>query len=402
VLGAIGLHGQSTGTLSPSPYLTIVDANGATISGACVWTYIAGTSSQATTYTDKALAVPNTNPVVANSSGQMTLFLVPGVSYKYIVEGPCTPPAHGTVIRTQDNIDPTPASAAAIDQTGIAAEAITAGQVCYLSDGEGGQIAGRWYIADASFSFEREGQLIGIALGSNLVPPATLSFRIAGLVTNLSGLVVGANYYVGTAGALSADHLTTNNARFVGQAISSTSLMMAANPPAPNVRLVSKTTTPVVVVNTVSAVDIFKPTVPGGTLGDNRILRLTINGTYTNTSGGNSTLALAVVYGSSPLVTGTVVNYATATTGAVRLAMDINADAFNQQRAVGVLTVPVSGTTNAGTVWNAHSTMATYGTGTDDSSMAKTLLITVTHGVANANIGFTMNSAMLEVIGQLQ
>ena len=59
---------MATGTLSPDPWLTILDINGKPVSGALINTYLAGTTTLATTYSDSALAVPNANPVPVGST----------------------------------------------------------------------------------------------------------------------------------------------------------------------------------------------------------------------------------------------------------------------------------------------------------------------------------------------
>lgn len=92
-----------TYTLAPSGYFTVQDLNGKPISGACVWTYTAGTSTPVATYTTSA-GIANSNPIQADSAGRFVAYLAPGSSYKFVYEGACTPPAHGTTIRTQDNI----------------------------------------------------------------------------------------------------------------------------------------------------------------------------------------------------------------------------------------------------------------------------------------------------------
>jgi hypothetical protein len=70
---------------------------------------------------------------------------------------------------------------------------------------------------------------IGIALAT-IPAGGTGAVRLAGRVTDLAGLIVGAPYYVSdTAGALSLRPGT--NARLVGQADTTTSLVLWANPP---------------------------------------------------------------------------------------------------------------------------------------------------------------------------
>lgn len=68
------------------------------LSGALVYTYLAGTSTPATTYSD-ASGTANTNPVVADSAGRVTIYLQQGISYKYVVKT-----SAGVLIRTIDPV----------------------------------------------------------------------------------------------------------------------------------------------------------------------------------------------------------------------------------------------------------------------------------------------------------
>jgi hypothetical protein len=96
-------------TLTPSPYLTALDNSGNIISGACVWTYSAGTTTPVATYTDSALAVANANPIIADSAGRYVAYLVNGASYKFVMENiPCSAVSHGTTLKSVDNIKAVP------------------------------------------------------------------------------------------------------------------------------------------------------------------------------------------------------------------------------------------------------------------------------------------------------
>ena len=104
VLVCVSPFSAATGTLMPQIFQTIFDANGNPVSGGCVWSYIAGTSTPLAVYTDQALTVPWTNPIQADTAGRFVAFLTSGVAYKFTFEAACAPPAHGTVIRTVDNV----------------------------------------------------------------------------------------------------------------------------------------------------------------------------------------------------------------------------------------------------------------------------------------------------------
>jgi len=109
------------------------------------------------------------------------------------------------------------------DVTGTAGETMTAGQAAYLSDGSGGLIAGRWYLADSDNTYSSTLPEVAFVV-ADVAAAASGTFRLSGRVTGLSGLTPGANYYVSaTAGGITAT--APSNSRFVGQADSITSLI---------------------------------------------------------------------------------------------------------------------------------------------------------------------------------
>lgn len=252
----------ATGTLAPSPYLSVFDSNGNPVSGACIWTYMAGTTTPVATYTDKAIAVANTNPIVADASGQFVAYLVPGQSYKFTFETACTAPVHGSVLRTRDDIDAVPSSASSVDVTGTAGEALTAGTCAYLSDGSGAKTPGLWYKCDSTNTYSSTLPEMGI-------PPTSIALsqsgtiRLTGAATGLSSLTIGAEYYVGAAGALTST--APNLTRHLGHADTATTLVLTANPSTPagldngidDFRLTLTSGTPVTNTDVTAAVTLF-------------------------------------------------------------------------------------------------------------------------------------------------
>lgn len=214
-------------TISPPPFLIAQNNSGAIINNACIWSYTAGTLTAATTYSDN-VGTPNLNPIRSDSAGRFTAFLVPGSSYKFVYESSCVPPAHGTTLRTADNIAAMPASAGNTDVLGTAGENLTAGQAVYLSNGDGSKVAGLFYKADAGNAYSSSNYWVGIATVA-ITSGSTGLIRLGGSVTGLTGLTVSQIYYVGSSGALTAT--LPANARPVGQADTATSIVMNANPP---------------------------------------------------------------------------------------------------------------------------------------------------------------------------
>lgn len=226
VLLALPSLASAQGTITPSPFQTVLDQNGDPISGACVWTYVAGSSTPVATYADSSLGSSNTNPIIADSAGRFTAFLVPGNSYKFQYETACTPPAHGTIFRTADNISAVPGISAGVDVVGTAGENILAGECAYLSDGSNSKTAGAWFLCDADAAYSNTSPVVALA-PSAVSSGASGSFRISGQVTGLSGLVVGGHYFVSS----TAGDLAAAGSRAIGQADSATSLIVTgANP----------------------------------------------------------------------------------------------------------------------------------------------------------------------------
>lgn len=209
-------------TITPTPFQTVFNNSGAIVNNACVWTYQAGTTTPATTYSDTS-GTPNANPIRTDSAGRFTAYLVAGSNYKYVYETACTPPAHGTTLRTADNIAGVPASAASIDVTGTAGETLSAGQCAYLSDGSGGKTTGQWFRCDSGNTYSSVIPEVGL-VPTAITSGASGTIRLAGAVTGLSSLSVGSSYYISTAGALTTS--APSNRRLLGVADSATSLVL--------------------------------------------------------------------------------------------------------------------------------------------------------------------------------
>lgn len=90
------------------------DANGDPLSGGLIEVYLAGSSTPATTTSDKAGVVPNSWPIVLNTLGlntQGAVWITGGAAYKYVIKN-----AAGVTLRTIDNISGINDTTVAIDQ----------------------------------------------------------------------------------------------------------------------------------------------------------------------------------------------------------------------------------------------------------------------------------------------
>jgi len=88
-----------TTQLAPSPVFKAFDNNGNPLFNGQLFSYVAGTTTPQSTYTDSTGATPNTNPVILNSRGECNLWLDPNLAYKLILED-----SNGNLIWTVDNI----------------------------------------------------------------------------------------------------------------------------------------------------------------------------------------------------------------------------------------------------------------------------------------------------------
>ena len=84
--------------LTPSPKTAFVDAAGEPLVGGQLYTYVAGTTTLQTTYTDSTATTANTNPIILDSRGEANVWLG-GAIYKFVLKD-----ADGALIWTVDNI----------------------------------------------------------------------------------------------------------------------------------------------------------------------------------------------------------------------------------------------------------------------------------------------------------
>ena len=212
------------GTLTPSPYQTVLDADGVAVSGALIYTYVGGTTTAAATYTTSALSVANANPIVADSAGRFVAYLPAGGNFKFVYKT-----AAGATIEEQDNILSVPGAAVNLDIEGTVGEAVTAGQVVYLSSGAETVplTPGLWYLTDADAAATSTlPQSVGVAVSAIAINTAG-TIRLAGTATTASAVVVGSTYYVSaTAGAITTTPPLL--ARQVGVALTTSTLLLAA------------------------------------------------------------------------------------------------------------------------------------------------------------------------------
>lgn len=84
--------------LAPVLKQRFFDVNGVPLAGGQLFSYIAGTTTPQSTYTDNTASVPNTNPTILDANGQANVWLGSG-TYKFILED-----ANNAVQWTVDNV----------------------------------------------------------------------------------------------------------------------------------------------------------------------------------------------------------------------------------------------------------------------------------------------------------
>lgn len=248
---------MSSGTVMPVPQQQFLDLNGDPFAAGTLDTYEAGTTTPLATYSDSALTVANANPVVLDAAGRATVYLLPQ-SYKFVLKD-----SSAVEIYTQDNVLASAGAASTnLELTGTAGEAVSANNLCYLSDGSGGT-AGRWFKADADLDYAGSDPQLAFATAA-IASGADGLLRINGTMDGFTGLSAGTAYYVsGTAAAITSTKPT--QARFVGRAISATTLLLGFSPARvaleqPRVcegRLTLTTGTPVTTADVTAATSVF-------------------------------------------------------------------------------------------------------------------------------------------------
>jgi len=93
-------------TVSLSPFYGVAgqlfNDNGDPLAGGRIETYLAGSNTNATTYTTSAGNIAHSNPIVLNGAGRVPsgeIWLTSGISYKFVVKD-----STGALIGTFDNV----------------------------------------------------------------------------------------------------------------------------------------------------------------------------------------------------------------------------------------------------------------------------------------------------------
>ena len=172
--------------------------------------------------------------------------------------------------------------------------------------------------------------------------------------------------------------------------------------------VLNRSTSTTTIVNDSAEQTLYSQSIAANLLSTNRMLRLTIFGSYLNNSGSNKTAQLKVKFGSTTL-------FDDVTAGLITGATDrpfflqcwlANKGATNSQLLVGNFWMgrpapPTSGIGDLGAQMSTdnQSVVAPLGgTATEDTTAAKTLSVTVQHSAAASTVSVSLLSAFLELI----
>lgn len=117
-------------SLAPLFFPQFFDDNGDPLAGGKLYTYLAGTSTPATTYVDEA-ATPNTNPIILDSAGRCKVWLSNSTSYKFVLKNSSDVP-----VTQEDGISSASSSGSGTDPGAWTEHTVTDGQAATNLTGE--------------------------------------------------------------------------------------------------------------------------------------------------------------------------------------------------------------------------------------------------------------------------
>lgn len=154
------------------------------------------------------------------------------------------------------------------------------------------------------------------------------------------------------------------------------------------------------VFNTTTPTTIYSFSMPGGTMGTTKRLRVQHDGLWNNTTGVSANMTLTITLGGTTIIGGSALTFAPSDPRRVRLeAWITNLNASNSQSTTGTL---MTGPSVAGGTpdWGASTNWLIGGltAAAIDTSSAQTVAIVVTNSVANTQIGYTSHSTLVELL----
>ncbi|MGB7337070.1 MAG: hypothetical protein WBD01_14885, partial [Salaquimonas sp.] len=169
------------------PGYQIEDKNGKALSGAKLYIYDAGTTTDASTFLDDALSSPATQPIVADAAGRIAAFYVAsGQKYKVVAKTSADVPLY-----TDDDISPAISSGGATlpVSSGGTGSATAAGARTNLSVPSQATVTALSSTVSAISTEQAEATWeAGTGTTATIVTPANIKAAITALSPNLSGI----------------------------------------------------------------------------------------------------------------------------------------------------------------------------------------------------------------------
>ena len=147
------------------------DNNGVILTGGLIYTYAAGGTTPAATYTTSAGNVAHTNPIVLDSAGRVPggeIWLVMGTNYKFVLKT-----STGTTIATFDNIYGSGSRVAYLDNFTGNASTVNFTLTAAPSDENNSQV----YI-NGVYQQKNTYSLAGVTLTFSAAPPLTSTIEV--------------------------------------------------------------------------------------------------------------------------------------------------------------------------------------------------------------------------------
>jgi len=202
---------QTTATVMPIPEPQFLDGNGNPLSGGKLFSYLGGTSTPSPTYTDSTGTVPNSNPVILDSAGRASVWILGTHTYKFVLET-----SANVTVWTQDNISnaaavasvatalanttqcPTGQATTGISTTGAAQGCFTVPQL-FFGSGAPGAVSGN--LAGALYSDTTNHNMYWCGAASGTAAPACTTVTAGGwTILNGGGGGSGAGFDMITSG----------------------------------------------------------------------------------------------------------------------------------------------------------------------------------------------------------
>lgn len=153
-------------------------------------------------------------------------------------------------------------------------------------------------------------------------------------------------------------------------------------------KLLYKSTTAITINNDASETTIVSYSVPGGTLSTGNYLMVTVEGSWLNNTGSNATITMSLKFGATTVASAGTGNVATnANTKHYRAVATLVAQGATNSQWGGIYQSP-----------NATASASDDGTAAEDSTGAKTLVITAQLSTNSTNLTYIMKAVKIALI----